>query len=98
MLMYLGGGGDIMNANLFRRRVCPFSEVQDGEVFTLRGHHDALYLKGIDYEGRYVLTNIYNGRSYLSIELGVDMDRSCLVFQGYFVEDTSEPERQIMTW
>ena len=98
MLMYLGGGGDIMNANLFRRRVCPFSEVQDGEVFTLRGHYDALYLKGIDYEGRYVLTNIYNGRSYLSIELGVDMDRSCLVFQGYFVEDTSEPERQIMTW
>ena len=89
MLRYLGGGGDVMDATLFRRRISPFSDVREGEVFTLRGHYDALYLKGMDYEGRYVLTNIYNGRSYLYMELDVDSNTSCLVFNGSFVEDLS---------
>lgn len=99
MIMYVGGNGDIMDANLYRRRVCPFSEVENGEVFTLRGYYDALFLKGTDYEGRYVLTNIYDGRSYLDLELGVTDEISCLVFKGSFVEDLSpDPKKFSLDW
>lgn len=94
MLMYLGGGGDVADDTLYQRRTCPFSEVENGEVLILVNQHNALYIKGTDYENRNILTNIYDGKSYLCIEIGVSERTKCIVFKGYFQEDLSpDPEK-----
>ena len=99
MLMYFGSDGDVTDDTLYQRRTCTFSEVENGEVLFIANQHDALYIKGTDHENRDILTNIYNGKSYLCIDIGVNEHTKCLVFKGYFQEDlTPDPDFDWRNW